>query len=113
MRRPRIRIHDLVPYPPVHITAESSTGRDDRARLTRDVCIAQNVVIADLHRQLRALEAQLRLAQLRAEWAAARAEELERQHRALLEWIHEATNAGLLDDERPARRPLWRRLLKR
>lgn len=104
------RIHDLQPYPPAHVTPESHSGHDDRAQLVRDICIAQNVVIADLHHRLRALQAQLHLAELRAEWASARADELERQHRALLEWVHEAQDAGLLTDNTPRQKPFWRRL---
>lgn len=103
-------IHDLVPYPPAHIVPESQSGRDRRAQLTRDICIAQNVVIGDLHRQLRAVQAQLHLAELRAEWAVARAQELERQHQALLDWVHEAQDAGLLTDNTPRQKPFWRRL---
>ncbi|GIV82576.1 MAG: hypothetical protein KatS3mg051_1930 [Anaerolineae bacterium] len=89
----RFRIHDLQPLPPVDIVDESALPSSADAHLRRDICVAQNVVIADLHRQILALQAQLDIAQLRAEWAQHRVKELEQQHEALLMWVDRAERA--------------------
>lgn len=106
----RIRIHDLQPLPPVDIVDESALPSSAEARLRRDVCIAQNVVIADLHRQLSALQAQLEMARLRADWAQQRVAELEQQHVALLLWVDRVERA--LGDVVQPRRTLRQRIAR-